>query len=189
QLRLHSDKGENGKGKFGQSALTVAIDGGDIYDHDHADATVELADPGGELEVVGHRYFFHDLRSRRVTLNVVKSASPQITLRVDFETGGGTEIVFEGDAPNIDLTGFRLEINFGLGLGLPDARFDLDLVPWVDQLSTWDFGGINDSDAERAVKRTLFNETLKRFISADVSVDVAALPDGKVAEEFETTVN
>jgi phospholipase C len=185
QLRLHSEKH-----KYGQSTLTVArddigIDGRNHYDHTKTDVHEELAKPGERLEIsadVGpahlatYYYYFNDLCSRHIALNVVKSTSPGFHLRIDFETGGKTEIMVDGHFPNIDLTGMRIDIHFGLAVFEPTE--DNDKHGWTYKLDVVPF---SNPDATAATDKT-------PFIAADVSVNVSGAPDGTIASKLESTL-
>jgi phospholipase C len=173
QIRLDSKEK-----KFGQSTLTVAMDDLKGYDHDHPKVSKELAGPGERLSFdvgvgplsVTYYYYFQDLKSDALTLNVVGAQSTGIEIGIHFETEGGIEMKVDGHTGHdIDFDGFRIKLNFGFGVhnGL------IDLVGFVDTFNP------KDVNLDR----------LKQFVDTDVSVNVDYFPDGVVASRVENTIN
>src|SRR5262249_45363236 len=173
QVRLDSKEK-----KFGQSTLTLAMDTPKGYDHDHATVLKELAGPGERLSFdvgvgplsVTYYYYFQDVNSDGLALEVVSAPSPKIHFRIHFERGGPIEMKVDGHTGHdIDFDGFRIDLNFGFGVhnGL------LDLAGFVDTFHP------NDLNLDR----------LKQFIDTDVSVNVDDIPDGVVANRVQDTMN
>jgi phospholipase C len=173
QVRLDSKEK-----KFGQSTLTVAMDDPKGYDHDHPKVLKELAGPGERLSfdvgigpvAVTYYYYFQDVKSDGLALDVVSGPSPKIHIRIHFESDGPIEMKVDGHTGHdIDFDGFRIDLNFGFGVhnGL------IDLVGFVDTFNPKD----------------LNLDRLKQFIDTDVSVNVDDIPDGVVANRVQDTIN
>jgi phospholipase C len=170
--------------KFGQSAMTVAMfdplkpmdDQWKGYDHDHPIVVQELAGPGERLSfdlIATYYYYFQDVKSDGLTVNVIPGPSPAVEVVIHFETGGPIEIKVDGHTGHdIDFDGFNIKLHFGFGVhnGL------IDLLGFLDSFSS------QMDDDERSDK-------LKQFINTDVSVNVDDLPDGTVASRIENTIN
>jgi hypothetical protein len=116
--------------------VTVALDDPGGYDHDHPLVLKELAGPGEVLELPGvlygtHRFYFQDVNSDGLTLNVVPGQLVGIEIAIHFEKEGGIEIKVEDfNAHDIDFDAFniKLKMEFGSRDGL------LDLVGFMEEI-------------------------------------------------------
>src|SRR5206468_3706104 len=85
------------------------------FDHDPF-LSVELAGPGEVLAFDGivygsHRFYFQDVHSDGLTINLISRTPPILEVSVHFETGGPVEISAE-DFPDIDFTHFSVAMKF-----------------------------------------------------------------------------
>src|SRR5262245_10354671 len=174
QIRLNSKER-----KFGQSALTVAMDDPvKGYDHDNPRVNKELAGPGERLSFdvglgpfsVTYYYYFQDVNSDGLTLNVIPEQPTGIEIGIHFETAGPIEMKVDGHTGHdIDFDGFNIKLNFAFS----SKNGLIDLVGFVDTFHPED----------------LNLDRLKHFINTDVSVNVDYTPDGVVANKVEKQIN
>lgn len=121
EMRLNSQEH-----RFGQSALTIAMDSVDGYDHDNAVLYQELAGPGESLSFDAgftYNYYFQDLRSNGIALDVLPGAETAIELTIHFESDGPIEMKVDGHTGHdINFTGLilKLRLEFGCSDGLVD---------------------------------------------------------------------
>ncbi len=198
--------------KFGASTLTVAFDDPvTSYDHDKPLSSQDLAGPGEVLSYPGlifgvHRYHFSDVKSDKITLNILPGPPLSIEILIHFETEG-VEIRVE-DRPDIDFDGFNIKLNmvFGTHNDLVDVVNFVDLIDSTMKTMTvkliasgnvllkWNFKG---KAYQQVVNSSLVNLTIenirlgliKEFVNTDVSVNVNWEPDGYVADNIESTFN
>jgi phospholipase C len=210
QVRINSEQQQ-----YGQSALTLAMYDRikEVYDHDNPVVTQKLAGPGEVLSIPGvlygtHRIYFQDLDSDGLSVNIIPEPRPGLAIAIHFETLGGIEIkVEDGNAPNVDLTGFKIQLKMEFGC----KNGFMDLVGFIDEIDTSVESAkvTNSGDlslltarfrdevikfsypkSSRSVLEGFLREALnKRYINTDASVDVRVYPDGTVAEKLEKTFN
>ncbi len=215
QIRLDSKER-----KYGQSALTVAmLDSVAMsdpnraeYDHDHPVVLKELAGPGEVLELPGviygtHRFYFQDVNSDGLALNVVPGQLVGIEIAIHFETEGGIEIKVEDfNAHDIDFDAFniKLKMEFGSRNGLIDLVGFIEEIEQAINSATITSTGLNqvmltvhfrgevirlNGPSPSSIKGLVKEGLIKRFINTDVSVNVDFLPDGVVANKVEKNLN
>ncbi|NGZ10873.1 MAG: hypothetical protein CV088_16050 [Nitrospira sp. LK70] len=212
---------------FGESTLSVAMDSGSgldparQYDFDKPLASIPLADKGSSLDftielgpipVATYKYYFQDVKSDKLTAELVRGEPLAILLTIHFETEGPIEIKVEGHTgQDIDFDGFHIVLR----PEITQRGNSLDLFGFVDEIESALMSGIigqpigNRPGGEYTFTVQFRGETivqrgpvlkslpgiirdilLKRFIKADVSVNVGGWwPDGYVANTVEGTIN
>lgn len=197
KFRLHGEE-------YGKSELT-------IFYEDLLKGTLEQSgepvDLGHlELPTTGNNFHFNDFNTDRATLNMTSDpagSTPEIEVRVHFETGG--EELKINNAPNIDFDGLNIMLRLPIMLDAINGRVGLHgFVDLVEQAMrtvkvtrsgiTVEFRGKvfqkqGSEEFTEALKQDLKKDLFKEFVNADASVDVTGLPDGVVARKIESTLN
>lgn len=164
-----------------------------------------------------HEFHFSDTNSNNFGVNIIPNSPVSLQARIDFESDG-VEIRVE-DLPNFDFVEFFIELKaeFGWQDGALDLLGFLDVIdPLVESavpkfieipVGTMDkqylarlkvefrgkkFEGQGFTRTKfefDSAKDNLRSTLIKEFINTGVDVDVNWLPDGKVADKIEDTVN
>jgi len=123
---------------YGESTASVFFDDPvSGYGHE-PNNSIELAGPGEVLEFPGilfgtHRYYFSDVNSDGLAIDIVSRQPVIVELAVHFETAGGVEMHVE-DFPDIDFTHFSIKIRLQLE---PDTvNHTLALVTLTDSVKS-----------------------------------------------------
>jgi hypothetical protein len=114
---------------YGASTVTVTFDDPvKIYDHDPF-ISVDLANLEFPGIVFGtHRFYFQDLNSDGLTLNLVDRQPVTLEAVLHFETGGAVELDAEG-FPDINFTHFSISIKFRLEADTINHKLNLVTLP------------------------------------------------------------
>src|SRR5689334_1877976 len=122
---------------YGESTVTVTFDDpAKGYDHDPF-VNVELAKPGEALEFPGivfgtHKFYFRDVNSDGLTLNLVGRQPVTLEVGLHFETSGPVELDAE-DFPDIDFTHFSISMKFQIELDIVNHKLGLVTFPeWIN---------------------------------------------------------
>jgi phospholipase C len=127
-----------------------------------------------DLGQLPHGYYFNDINSSKISLAFDATKPAQLTFRIDFETGGGTEmpssnIVF----PNMDFKEFYIAIKATLVSDLPAPH--IDLLNWVETIEN-----TRDDDTKTAL--------IEQFINVHIITTSAIDPGGFTQRDFRNRI-
>jgi len=142
---------------YGASTVTVTFDDPvKGYDHDPF-ISVDLAKPGESLEFPGivfgtHRFYFRDVNSDGLTLNLAARQPVTLEAVLHFETDGPVELDAE-DFPDIDFTHFSIDMKFQIVPDLLNHTLSLVTFPeWINPDVSVDVTALPDGTVAGKIK-------------------------------------
>ena len=208
QIRL-----DNPNHQFGKSTVSVAMDGpywndpNGFYDFAKPRFSEDLSDLNFSVLGITYNYYFQNLNTDQVTLNLIRGQPLGFELMLHFETQGIEMKVDGHTGHDIDFAGFNIKLRPELTL----RNSAIDLFGFVDEIAqaigaavikvtpfpasvtvTVQFRGETIRQvgvSAQSILDGIKDGLIKRFIITDANVDVPGWPDGTVANDVEQQFN